>query len=708
MTTPRIGLRISGTKQHNDGLQPLVAVGVLAGSGANDMNRVPLLDEKPVYVLKHASDHALYMLIDRRVKSFDADAPGVLAIALTIPSDSRLAGKKSPFTLLQEIYDTFKSNYMTRLSDGRDSFIDKDAESGIFQQIIDRYSLETRPRPLVPMTQQCPTGMLKVPKDKLEAFFRDTNYDEFRKFCDIEVGTECACSPGLDKLDIPKLPLYELWFNGQRTGRYFRQKQGEDTLKIEKQGNPPIYITLKELMEAPNHRVKLDGITIELDMTSDRILFSTQQSVPTRLAFEWNPDDENAKSEALAMIRNGRLKIKLGQNDVSRFVVSGEQVEVDSENIDDIPVTISPESTSKYEFNVSKEIIEQDNQKLLLIIIKVTTKIANTVPTTESKSDIPAGRKSSKKAIIYTLCGILLGLGGIVAIYKLMSKPDDTVAKNAPNNPPAVLVDKGGENRSDDANNEQQKDSLASQEVKDEASNNIAPNAEEPKAKETSKKDEDGGTPGGGSSVGGTSVGGASSGGASVGGTSVGGTSRRGTSGGGTSGGGTSGQSLSKTAAIGVMLSGQGDIDAARKVLLPQEINDIEVVGALNDNSDEANQIISQLLSGQITPATAKTEMQILDRSGGGSNGNGGVGGGGPMSKNTAIRILLGERLGSPKDAEKVLGADAKTVRKIRSTYKDLPAARQAEADPIIEKLKSGALTPTAAAQRLNNIIYGR
>jgi hypothetical protein len=692
MTTPKIGLRICGTKERRGGFQPLVAVGVLADGEAGNMDRVPSIAEKPAYVLKHASDHTLYMLIDRGVKSFDADAPGVLTIALTIPGDFQLAYMKSPYTLLQEIYETFKSNYMTRLSDGRDSFMDKDAESGIFRQIIDRYSLVPRPCPLIPMAPQCPTGILRVPKEKLEGFFRDTNYDEFKQFSDIEVGTECVCSPGLENLDIPKLPMYELWFNGQKTGRFYRQKPGEDTLTIEKKGFQPINITLQALMEAPNQRIVLDDITVELDMMRTRILFNTQQSVPPRLAFKWRFDNENAKSEATSMISNGRLKIKLGQNDVSRFAVSGEQVELGDINIYNTAVTISLEHTSKYDFNVSKHVIEKNNQRLLLIKIKVTTKSADAVHSPEEKTeggDIPEGRHFSKKAIAITLCGLLLGLGGIFAIYKMLSQPDDVVAKNEPKNPPAVMADAGKVNPSDSANQEQkQEDSIASPAVTDSASNNTAQNAEQPKTKEKTKKNDGGGTYGGGTYDGGA---------------------YDNIYGGSSSGRGASGSSMSKTDAIGVLLSRQGNMDAARKALLPQEINDIEVVGALNNKSDEANQIISQLKSGDITPAEAKKRMQELDKSGGGNFGYGDSGnvGGGPMTKTIAIRILLGERLGKPEDAEKLLGADAKTVRNIRSTYSKLPEARKEKAAPIIEQLKSGALTPAAALQKLSNIING-
>ena len=678
MTTPKIGLRISGTKQRRGGFQPLVAVGVLAGGEANNMDRVPLVAEKPAYVLKHTSDYALYMLIDRRVKSFDADAPGVLTIALTISSDSQLADKQSPFTLLQEIYDTFKSNYMTRLSDGRDSFIDKDAESGLFRQIIDRYSLEARPQPLIPMTQQCSTGILRVPKDKLEGFFRDTNYDEFKKFSDIEVGTECVCSPGLDELDIPKPPSYELWFNGERTGKFYRQKLGEDTLKIEKKGKPTVYITLTELMNAENQRMQLDDATIELDTKRNRILLRAQkQSVPARLAFRWNYDYESSKSEAISMIRNGRLKIKLGQRDISRFAVSEEDAEIDSENIDNLVATISPEYTPKYDFKVSKEITEYNDKKLLIINIKVTKKDANTdgVPMRRpviKEEPVKPTPKSPKKAIIFTLCGLLLGLGAIFAVYKWTSEPEPEVAVKDQKNRSVDNGSEGGENPGDvDVANieSNQEDPEAGQKLIADARKNSAQNAENSKTKETGKNNENVGT---------TTA-------------------------------SNPGPTMSKTQAIGILLGGQGDKTAARNALSQQERNDIEAIRALNNQSNEAKQIISQLRAGSLSIAAAKTKMQKL-KPGGGNGGNGGNGGdggngGGTMSKTTAIRILLGENLGKKNDAEKVLGAEAKTVKSIIGIYNKLPLPRKKEADTnAMGPLKSGAITPSQALQKITNI----
>ena len=112
-----IALRISGTKQRQAGFAPLVSAGVLAGNEGENMDRVLLVPETPAFLVKHAEDYILYLLIDRRVKSFDADAPGVLSIALTIGSAVQLADGKSPYTLLMEVYDTFRTLYMTPMSE---------------------------------------------------------------------------------------------------------------------------------------------------------------------------------------------------------------------------------------------------------------------------------------------------------------------------------------------------------------------------------------------------------------------------------------------------------------------------------------------------------------------------------------------------------------------------------------------------------------
>lgn len=378
-TTPKIGLRISGTKQRRGGFQPLVAVGVLAGNEANNMDRVTLVAEKPAYVVKHTSEYVLYMLIDRRVKSFDADAPGVLSIALTIASDAQLANQKSPYSLLKDVYDKFVNTYMTRLSDGRDSFIDCDADTEVFREIVERYPLDEMPRtrPFMPMNPQGSTGTICVPSNKLEAFFRDTDYEEFRKFCDIEVGTECVNSSGLENLEIPKITKYEVWINGTKIDRKLRPIEGENSLSCQLPGYPPVSFTLDALLSAPGHSIESPDATIVLNPLKNRITCTIKKQVETnRLVFRWDTDDVGTKSDVVSMIKSHKVRILLDGNDVSEYAVSDKQCEVDSDKADKLFVSIMPKSTHKYVFDATKEMVSHDGKKLLQITIQVRRKPA--------------------------------------------------------------------------------------------------------------------------------------------------------------------------------------------------------------------------------------------------------------------------------------------------------------------------------------------
>ena len=374
-TTPKIGLRISGTKQRRGGFQPLVAVGVLAGNEANNMDRVTLVAEKPAFVVKHTSEYVLYMLIDRRVKSFDADAPGVLTIALTIASDAQLADQKSPYTLLKEIYDTFVSTYMTRLSDGRDSFIDCDADPEVFREIINRYPLESRPRPFMPMNPQGSTGIVCVPFNKLEAFFRDTGYEEFRNFCDIEIGTQCTSSPGLEKLEIPKIPRYEIWINGMRQNEVMRPVEGEDSLFCQLPGYPVVSFTLDALLSAPGQKIESADAIILLNPVKNRIECTINKLVQNiRVVFRWVTEDEASRTDVVSMIKKSKVKITLGIKDVSSFAVSDNIYEVNSDKVEMLLVNIAPRFTPKYDLDARKELITHKGEQLLQITITVKKK----------------------------------------------------------------------------------------------------------------------------------------------------------------------------------------------------------------------------------------------------------------------------------------------------------------------------------------------
>ncbi len=209
----QMALRISGTKQRQAGFAPLVSVGVLAGNEGVNMDRATTVAEKPVYVIKHTSDYILYQVIDREVKSFDADAPGVLSIALTIPRQFQLSDAQSPYTLLKEVYEKFVSEFMRPNNDGRDCFLNTDIDSNVFRSILQNYSLEARKTGYVTMNPAGLTATLRLSKDKIVDFFRDSQYGELAQFKDVEIGEKCQSFPGLDNLKIPRPVKYDVYVN---------------------------------------------------------------------------------------------------------------------------------------------------------------------------------------------------------------------------------------------------------------------------------------------------------------------------------------------------------------------------------------------------------------------------------------------------------------------------------------------------------------
>ena len=96
----QIALRIGGTKQRRAGFAPLVPVGVLPGNEGDNMYVSPSITENPAFIVKHAPTYTLYMLVDRGVRPFDADASGNLCIALQFRQTHRWPVGEVPTTCL--------------------------------------------------------------------------------------------------------------------------------------------------------------------------------------------------------------------------------------------------------------------------------------------------------------------------------------------------------------------------------------------------------------------------------------------------------------------------------------------------------------------------------------------------------------------------------------------------------------------------------
>lgn len=322
----QISLRIAGNKIRKGGFAPIAIVGIPQPSfTTNLLDRPTKFSEKPVFIVTHTPEYALYMAVDSRVRPSDAEGDGRLNVAFTVPANMQLANGASPYTLLRDLYDTFVAKYMTPTSDGRHAFIDTDVDSSIFQSLISQYSLEPRRSGYVTMDSKGPEGTLKLSTDKMTEFFRDTQYKEFAPFKEIQVGTTCATTPSFEALQIPRAVNYKVFINEQDSGNtltyptdlekmYNAMKQPTATMEY-----TPVSFTLQDLISAGGN-LKIDDATITLDPASEQIKCSLKSSQITYgIIPEWDDCPDNVKK-----LIQSKLKLTLKDNDVSH-ILSGNQ-----------------------------------------------------------------------------------------------------------------------------------------------------------------------------------------------------------------------------------------------------------------------------------------------------------------------------------------------------------------------------------------------
>lgn len=377
MAITNIGLRISGTKQRQAGFAPLANAGVLAGGEGENMDRVTLISESPAYVIKHAAEYILYLLVDRRVRSFDADAPGVLSVALTIPSDSQLKDNKSPYTLLKEVYNTFVSNFMEQASDGRNTFRNVDStDSSIFRDIVANYPLEPRRTAYVAMNPSGISGVVCVSQDNIEDFFRNTQYKEFASFKDVEVGVAChsQVTPGLERLQIPLPPAsYEVWVNSNNMGvtmasptdTYFASAPATKFYTYES-----VEFSLQELLSAPNGQLLKYNSRISLEPERNRISCILKKvDILYDLIVELKEKEYGCRKAIEEYAKRGNIRLMLDKQDITSALYSQEIWSFKAADVNGKSVSILPSRiVGDYTVDVASPRMDDANRQIVVLV----------------------------------------------------------------------------------------------------------------------------------------------------------------------------------------------------------------------------------------------------------------------------------------------------------------------------------------------------
>ncbi len=439
----QIALRIAGTKERKAGFAALVIVGVLDGGEGENMDRVTLISEKPSFVIKQTPEYVLYQLIDRKVTSYDVDTPGILSIAVTIPAKKRLA-TKSPYSLLMEVYNTFRSTYMKETLDGKDSFVNVDVKKDLFDDIVKRYNddLTDGRTAYVSMNPQGLTGIICVPADKLDDFFRDTQYPEFRKYKDIEIGTSCQsqATPELAGLEIPRPVNYEVWVNGKSVSFSLSKEKDGYTASVPATSTheyESVSFTLGELLGAKDGQLqKGDGSVISLDAAHERIDCQLKKKeIKYLVRLGWVNLSETARTEILALLKEKKVGIKLSD----MLLDWKDEVYVPASKVHD-SVALTSSQWGVYNLSVFSSV--DASARVLMITIKgqsgiqgkqMSDNVLSAYVENEMRpSEVSSGsqqvnrvnrwRRQRRVLVVGILVGILLGVGGTFLWQNLSGK----------------------------------------------------------------------------------------------------------------------------------------------------------------------------------------------------------------------------------------------------------------------------------------------
>lgn len=388
-----IALSIKGTRQRQSGFGLIANIGALAGWEDRDenMDRSPVssltCDENPVIVIKNTKDYVFYMLLDGMVKPADSSNPGRLSIGITIPSNARMEGGKSPYSLLMDIYDKFKEKYMTPLDDKYFRFNTEEVDVIDFKRIVEDYPIEEIDVVPVAMTGAT-TGLIRVPESKLLEFFIDTQYDEFAYYRDIEVTTRGDNM--FPNIVIPNPIKYVVWINDVRSGVisnsndiFTAKKERSDDFKY-----TVMNFSLDSLRLAGNH-IKTDEGEVYLDEYRHRIYCSLNREErwytkeikytsvnPTNGAYEEQEISERVKKGVIKVLINGEERDRIRPSEAKEAISSKS-------------IAVYPSDIGAYHLSVRASDYDLYDK------IEITIKIVN-----KEQENLEKKRRERKKRII--------------------------------------------------------------------------------------------------------------------------------------------------------------------------------------------------------------------------------------------------------------------------------------------------------------------
>ena len=427
-----IGLYIGGTrKASSSGFGFIMNIGLLAGDeykGEMDLSPVSRVstDENPVITIKNADGYVFYRLWDNSICPSDAkpgNRGGTLVIGMTIPSQVRLRDNKSPYRLLIDIYEKFLE-IGTKSEDGLIKFLDEDLDKAEFVKIIENYS----PLEDTFIKQEVMKGdtiaEIQVPEEKMEDFFRDTQYPEFTRYKAVEVTTKGKnMFPGLE---IPRPVSYEVFTNNKSANKFLQTSNDRFKAEITDEDNEDVEydslsFSLGELLDnKDNTRQNQAGtVVVKLDKNRRRIDCTL---TPKPILYSWKPrfsrdSDSDATDFVKKGLKNKTIRIRLNGKDLNAddTIKASLAKAVKKEQID-----IYPHETDGFILSVHK--VEPDSfNRVVVIAIKAKTNDSKVGVTNHEQRE---RNHNIMDFVIGGVIGLALGVGGTLGTLKILEIRD--------------------------------------------------------------------------------------------------------------------------------------------------------------------------------------------------------------------------------------------------------------------------------------------
>lgn len=220
-------------------------------------------DTNYYYTVRHEAAQIVYMMRRYDVASVEAGRTGSIAIAIAIPYGWRMANGRSPYDLLNELWNTYRDRYMewgefTRLY----KYTSVEEEETPFAELIAKY-------PLRPYTGAQPIPMQGSDfgwqgfgsEDKIREVMLDTRYPGLETYSEIVLTVEGSSNRPMLGIAGPRCFNFNVYCNGQSIGDISPER---DTIMVQPQCNLDFY-TVVPIILTYNNIVQLYRINCDTD-----------------------------------------------------------------------------------------------------------------------------------------------------------------------------------------------------------------------------------------------------------------------------------------------------------------------------------------------------------------------------------------------------------------------------------------------------------